>query len=87
MIASAYLQLVPVYRLRRIPEYQPGIAYRVSGPFALLTIVGLLSTGLLGIIPLKPAYGLALVVELSVAAVMFLRVASSLMAGHDSSAV
>ena len=82
-IAATYLQLSPVRRLRRIPEYRPGLAYRLSGPFALALIVGLLSLGLLEIIPLQPAYGFALVVELTVAAVMFLRVASSLMAGHQ----
>lgn len=82
-IAATYLQLSPVRRLRRIPEYQPGLAYRLSGPLALALIVALLFAGLLEIIPLQPAYGLALLVELAIAATMFLRVASSLMAGHE----
>ena len=86
MIAASYLQFAPVYRMRRLPEYQPGLAYRLSGRIALLLTLGLLSMGLLDFIPLQPAYGLALVIELAVAAVMFLRVASSLMASHGSPA-
>ena len=42
-----------------------------------------LFAGLVGLIPRQPAFGLALVIELSVAATMFLRVASSLMAIHE----
>ena len=86
LVSATYLQLAPVRRMRRIPEYQPGLVYRLAGPLALVSIAGLLVTGLLGRIPLQPAYGLALVVELSVAAAMFVRVASSLMAGHGSRA-
>ncbi len=75
-----------VRRVRRLPEYQPGIGYRTGGRVALLSTLGLLFAGFAGLIPLDPAYGLALVIELSLAAVMFLRVASSLMASHGSPA-
>jgi hypothetical protein len=42
----------------------------------------ILVAGLGGLIPLGPAYGLALVAQLSVASLIFLQVASSLMAGQ-----
>lgn len=86
-IAEPYLHIAPVRRMRRIPSYQPGLAYRLSGRVALVLILGLLFAGLVGLIPLQPAFGLALVIELSIAATMFLRVASSLMAIHEPPAV
>ena len=46
--------------------------------------IGINADDKVGLIPLNPAYGLALVIQLSLAALMFLRVASSLMAGHGS---
>ncbi len=85
-ISSPCLFWVWVRRVIRIRVYSPSLAYRVLG----LALVGLtpciLVAGLGGLIPLGPAYGLALVVQLSVASLMFLRVASSLMAGHGSTA-
>ena len=82
-VAEPYLHLAPIRRMRRFPSYQPGLAYRLSGQIAMLLILGLLLAGLTGFLPLRPAFGLALVVELTVAATMFLRVASSLMAVHE----
>ena len=79
---APYLHLAPIRRMRRDPSYQPGLAYRLSGRGALVLTLGLLLAGLVGLIPIQPAFGLALVIELSVAASMFLRVASSLMAIH-----
>ncbi len=81
-LAAPYLHIAPIRRLRRDPTYQPGVAYRLSAWVALTLTLGLLCAGLVGFIPLPPAYGLALVIELSVAATMFLRVASSLMSVH-----
>ena len=81
-VAAPYLHLAPIRRMRRDPSYQPGLGYRLSGWGALALTLGLLLSGLVHLIPLQPAFGLALVVELSVAATMFLRVASSLMAIH-----
>lgn len=82
-VAEPYLHFAPIRRMRRFPSYQPGLAYRLSGQIALLSIFALLLAGLAGLVPLRPAFGLALVVELSVAATLFLRVASSLMAVHE----
>jgi hypothetical protein len=82
-VTAPYLHIAPVRRMRRDPSYQPGLAYRLSAWVALALTLGLLFAGLLGLIPLQPAFGLALVIELSVAATMFLRVASSLMAIHE----
>ena len=82
-VAAPYLHIAPIRRMRRDPNYRPGIAYMLSGWVALIFTLGLLFAGLAGLIPLRPALGLALVIELSVAASMFLRVASSLMAGHQ----
>ena len=73
-------------RVARIRDYNPGLAYRVSGLALLILTPCILVAGLGGLIPLGPAYGLALVVQLSVASLTFLRVASSLMAGHGSTA-
>ena len=81
-VAAPYLHVAPIRRMRRDPSYQPGLAYRLSAWVALALTLGLLFAGLVGLIPLQPAFGLALVIELSVAATMFLRVASSLMAIH-----
>lgn len=83
VLAEPYLHFAPIRRMRRVPGYRPGLAYWLSGQIAGLLIVGLLLAGLAGLVPLPPAFGLALVVELSVAATMFLRVASSLMAIHQ----
>ncbi len=74
-------------RVVRIRDYNPSLAYRVSGLALVILTPCILVAGLGGLIPLAPAYGLALVVQLSVASLMFLRVASSLMAGHGSPAV
>ena len=82
-VAAPYLHIAPVRRMRRDPSYQPGLAYRLSAWVALALTLGLLFAGLANLIPLQPAFGLALVIELSVAATMFLRVASSLMAIHQ----
>jgi hypothetical protein len=85
-LAEPYLHIAPIRRMRHDPSYQPGLAYRLSGWLALVLILGLLVTGVVGLIPLQSAFGLALVIELSVAATMFLRVASSLMAIHKTPA-
>ena len=61
------------------------LAVAPSGWAALDLTLGLLLAGLIGLTPLRPASGLALVVELSVAATMFLRVASSPMSAHPPS--
>lgn len=74
---------LPIRRLRQLPEYRPSFAYRASGYVSEAVTLGLLASGLLGALPLIPAYGVALVVELAVAAGMFLRVASSLMSRHS----
>lgn len=55
----------------------------MTGYSGLAITLALLASGLLGAIPLIPAYGVALVIELSMAAGMFLRVASSLMSSHS----
>ncbi len=81
-VSAPVLFWLPLQRLRRLPEYQPGLAYRLMGVVGLALTLGLLASGLLGALPLIPAYGLALVVELAMAAGMFLRVASSLMSSH-----
>ena len=85
-LAAPYLHIAPIRRMRRDPSYQPGLAYRLSGWLGLFLILGLLLTGLVGLLPLQPAFGLALVVELSIAATMFLRVASCLMSLHQTPA-
>jgi hypothetical protein len=71
-------------RAARIRDYNPGLAYRAMGLALVISTPCILVAGLGGLIPLGPAYGLALVVQLSVASLVFLRVASSLMAGPDS---
>jgi hypothetical protein len=81
-VVAPYLHVAPIRRMRRDPSYQPGLGYRLSGWAALVATLGLLLAGLVGLIRLQPAFGLALVIELSVAASMFLRVASSLMSIH-----
>jgi hypothetical protein len=81
-VAAPILFWLPLLRLRKLPEYQPSFAYQLSGHLSLAVTLGLLVSGLVGVLPLIPAYGVALVVELAVAAGMFLRVASSLMGSH-----
>jgi hypothetical protein len=76
-VSSPLLYWLPVRRLRQLPEYQPSFAYRLIGPVGLA-----ITLGLLGALPMVPAYGVALVVELAIAAGMFLWVASSIMGGH-----
>ncbi len=83
--AAPFLHWMPILRLRRLPEYRPSVAYQAAGHILLALSVGLLLSGLVGLLPLVPAYGVALVVELAVAAGMFLRVASSLMGSHAPS--
>jgi len=75
---------LPLRRLRQLPEYRPTLGYRATGYVSLAVTLGLLVSGLVGALPLIPAYGVALVVELAVAAGMFLRVASSIMGVHSS---
>ena len=82
-VSAPILFFVPIRRLRHLPEYRRGFAYKASGYAGLALTLGLLASGLVGFIPLIPAYGLALVVELSMAAGMFIRVASSLMGSHS----
>jgi len=82
-VSAPLLFWLPIRRLRKLPEYKPSFAYRLSGQVGLAVTLGLLVSGLLGALPLVPAYGVALVVELGVAAGMFLRVASSLMGSHS----
>lgn len=81
--SAPFLHWLPIRRLRRLPEYRPSVAYQMGGHVALAMTLGLLASGLMGALPLIPAYGVALVVELTVAAGMFLRVASSLMGSHS----
>jgi hypothetical protein len=81
-VAAPLLFWLPIRRLRPLPEYQPGLAYKAGGYTALAVTLALLISGLVGLLPLIPAYGVALVVELSVAAGMFLRVASSIMSSR-----
>jgi hypothetical protein len=82
-VSALLLFWLPLGRLRKLPEYRPSFSYRLAGYIGLAVTLGLLVSGLVGAIPLIPAYGVALVVELAVAAGMFLRVASSLMGGHS----
>jgi len=81
-VTARLLFWLPLRRLRQLPEYRPSFAYRATGYVGLAITLGLLASGLVGALPLIPAYGVALVVELTVAAGMFLRVASSLMGSH-----
>jgi len=81
-VLAPLLFWMPIRRLRQLPEYRPGFAYRLSAYASLAVTLGLLLSGLVGVLPLIPAYGVALVVELAVAAGMFLRVASSIMGSH-----
>ena len=85
-VSAPLLFWLPLRRLRKLPEYRPSFAYRLTGYTGLAVTLGLLASGLVGALPLIPAYGVALVVELAVAAGMFLRVASSLMGSHSPSA-
>ena len=82
-----YLWWSQVRRVRQVPGYHASIAYRVGGRALNLSTMALLAAGLSGAIALIPAYGLGLVFELAIAGGMFLRVASSLMAGHGPPAV
>lgn len=82
VIAAPFLHFLPIRRMQRLPEYRPGFAYQASGHAGMVLTIGLLVLGLLGVLPVVPAYGFALVIELSMAAGMFVRVASSLMATH-----
>ena len=82
-VAAPLLFWLPVRRLRRLPEYQPSFAYRSIGRIGLAVTLGLLVSGFIGALPMMPAYGIALVIELAIAAGMFLRVASSLMGSHS----
>jgi len=83
VVSAPLLFWLPVRRLRQLPEYQPSFAYRSIGPVGLAVTLGLLVSGLIGALPMMPAYGVALVIELAIAAGMFLRVASSLMGSHS----
>jgi hypothetical protein len=83
-VSAPLLFWLPVRRLRKLPEYRPSLAYRSIGRVGLAITLGLLASGLVGALPMAPAYGVALVVELAIAAGMFLRVASSLMGSHSS---
>jgi hypothetical protein len=83
ILVVPYLWWSQVRRVRSLPTYQPGIAFQTAGRVNRLATVGLLAAGLSGVIALVPAYGLALVLELALAAAMFLRVASSLIASHE----
>jgi hypothetical protein len=82
-VAAPLLFWLPLRRLRQLPEYRPSFAYRAGSYVCEAVTVGLLASGLVGALPLIPAYGVALVVELVIAAGMFLRVASSLMGSHS----
>ena len=82
-VSAPLLYWLPVRRLRRLPEYQPSFAYRSIGQVGLAISLGLLVSGFLGMLPMMPVYGVALVIELALAAGMFLRVASSLMGSHS----
>ena len=87
LFAVPYLWWSQVRRVRQVPGYHASIAYRVGGRALNLSTMALLAAGLSGAIALIPAYGLGLVFELAIAGGMFLRVASSLMAGHGPPAV
>ena len=65
---------------------EPRLAYRISGHFGMALTVGLVASGISGALPLMPADGVALVVELTMASGMCLRVASSLMGSHATPA-
>jgi hypothetical protein len=83
ILVVPYFWWSQIRRMRPLPTYQPSITYQITGRVIRLATVGLLVTGLSGVVALVPAYGLALVFELFLAAGMFLRVASSLIASHE----
>ena len=84
ILVVPYLWWSHLRRVRSLPTYRPaGIAIQTAGHLNRLATIGLLGAGLSGVIALVPAYGLALVFELAIAASMFLRVTSSLIASHE----
>ena len=85
-LASPGLNWSLIYRLRRLPNYAPGAAYFISSQVVLALELSVLAAGFLGFVPLASAYGLALLLELSTAAGMFLRVVASISLDRNRSA-
>ena len=84
-LAAPTLNWSLIYRLRRLPDYAPGTAYFVSSQVILALELSALAAGFLGFVPLASAYGLALLLELCIAAGMFLRVVASITSARDRS--
>ena len=82
-VASPALNWSLIYRLRKLPNYAPGTAYFISSQVNLAVELSVLAAGFLGQIPLASAYGLALLLELSTAGGMFLRVVASITSTRD----
>ena len=85
-IASPALNWTLIYRLRQLPNYAPGAAYFISSQIGLALELSVLVAGFLGAVPLASAYGLALLIELTTAAGMFLRVVASITSDRRRSA-
>ncbi len=79
-VTSPALNWSLLYRLRRLPSYAPGRAWLISGQVNLALELSVLVAGFVGLVPLASAYGLALLIELSTAGGMFLRVVASITA-------
>lgn len=77
-VGAPYLSWSQRLRLRRLPNYTPGKLWLASAQINLIVQLGLLSAGFAGYVPLAPAYGFALLIELAVAGGQFLRVVASI---------
>jgi len=76
--ASPALNWSLLYRLRQLPNYAPGTAWLVSSQVNLALELSVLAAGFAGLVSLPSAYGFALLLELSTAGSMFLRVVASI---------
>ena len=85
-VASPGLNWSLIYRLRRLPNYAPETAYLLSSQVNLALELSVLAAGFLGLVPLASAYGLALLLQLSTAGGMFLRVIASITSTPDGPA-
>ena len=78
LVLAPVLNWSQIIRLRRLPNYAPGILYFASAQISMMFQLGVLGAGFAGYISLAAAYGLALLIELSLAGGQFLRVVASI---------
>ena len=82
-LLAPFLNWSQIFRLRRLPNYAPGKLYFASAQLSMVVQLAVLCAGFAGYVSLPAAFGIALLIELSLAGGQFLRIVASITSARN----